>query len=94
MKFAFIIMGNFNMDKDHTTIHNGEASMIGVANIDEACTVAKQLQNDGVNCIELCGAFEEDGAKRIIEATNNKIPVGYVIHLPQQDDLFNALFSK
>ncbi|WP_368295957.1 DUF6506 family protein, partial [Enterocloster citroniae] len=41
-----------------------------------------------------CGAFEEEGARRVIEATGNKVPVGYVVHLPSQDPLFQALFGK
>ena len=64
MKFAFMIMGQFDPD------------------------------TEGVDCIELCGAFEEEGARRVIEATGNKVPVGYVVHLPSQDPLFQALFGK
>ena len=57
MKFAFLIMGNFNSKIDHASIHNGMAQMIGVANIQEASIVAKKLYEDGIDCIELCGAF-------------------------------------
>ncbi|MDU6791316.1 MAG: DUF6506 family protein [Anaerococcus sp.] len=43
--------------------------------------------------MELCGAFEKEGAKEIIDATNGKIPVGFVTHLDFQNDLFDKLFS-
>lgn len=94
MKFAFLIMGEaFSACTDTAEIHNGTARMIGVANIEQACAQAKLLLDEGVDCIELCGAFEAAGAKRIIDATGNRIPVGYVTHLPEQDALFTALFG-
>lgn len=93
-KFAFLIMGDFYPEKDIVSIHNGGATMIGVPNIEEACKVAKTLQENGVECIELCGAFEESGAREIIAATNNKIAVGYTVHLPEQDALYKTLFPE
>lgn len=44
MKFAFLIMGDFNCEVDKATIHNGKAQIIGVANIKEACIAAKKAQ--------------------------------------------------
>ena len=32
-------------------------------------------------------------ARRVIEATGGKVPVGYVTHLPQQDALYAAVFG-
>lgn len=94
MRFAFIIMGNFDVKTDQASIHQNRAQIIGVKNIEEACTVAKELYADGVDCIELCGAFGEEGTKKVIEATKNKVPIGYVVHLDQQNDLFAKLFAK
>ena len=42
--------------------------------------------------IELCGAFEKEGAREIIDATDGKIPIGFVTHLDFQDSLFDELF--
>ncbi len=94
MKFAFLIMGNYNAESDRAEIHGGEARIIGVSNIDEAVSAAKQLQKSGVGCIELCGAFGEDGARAIIEATDNKLPIGFVTHLPEQNDIYSAAFGE
>lgn len=94
MKFAFIIMGDFDGNADRATIHNGSAQIIGVADIDEACAVAKELDGKGIDCIELCGAFGEEGAKKVIQATQNKIPIGYITHLPEQDEIYRSAFSK
>lgn len=35
MKFAFLIMGEFDSSKDYASIHENEAQMIGVASIEE-----------------------------------------------------------
>ncbi|MEY8355953.1 DUF6506 family protein [Lachnospiraceae bacterium 54-53] len=94
MVFAFIIMGQFDSQRDRAVIHNGMAQIAGVSDINEACTVAKELYTKGVTCIELCGAFGEEGAKAVIEATQNKIPIGYVTHLPEQDEVYKLAFSK
>lgn len=95
MKFAFIILGeNFDSAKDNAQIHSGDARIIGVSSVDEACEVAKRLLNEGISCIELCGAFGESGAKRVIETTENKLPIGYVTHLKEQDDIYRKVFGE
>ena len=96
MKFAFLILGNnFDSKKDRAVIHNGIARIIGVPNIQEAAEAARELyKEEGIGCIELCGAFGPEGAKKIIEATDNKIPVGFVTHLPEQEEIHKAAFSK
>ena len=93
MKFAFIIMGGFHPKYDRASIRKGAAQIIGVSNMAEAWVVARKCCEDGLDCIELCGAFGEAGAKKIIEATENKIPVGYVVHTPAQNELFHLLFG-
>ncbi len=94
VKFAFLIMGSFDPGRDCASICAGEARMIGVPDIDAACEQAALLKAEGVGCIELCGAFGEQGARRVIEATGGSIPVGYVTHLPEQDALFRAAFGE
>ena len=76
MKFAFLIMGKFNSETDKAAIHNGVSQLIGVADIEDACRTARNLYENGIDCIELCGAFGAEGARKIIEATENKIPAG------------------
>lgn len=93
MKFGFIIMGDFTYPQDCAAIHGGEARMVGVANLDEACTAAQTLCSEGVACIELCGAFGPDGARAVARATHGAVPVGYVTHLPEQDALYRATFG-
>ena len=42
MKFAFIIMGDFNLKYDHAAIHQQTAQIIGVTNLAEASIVARK----------------------------------------------------
>ena len=37
MKFAFLIMGEFDMEKDRASIHGGDAGITGVFSTEEAC---------------------------------------------------------
>lgn len=94
MRFAFLIMGKYDSKSDRAVIGSGSAQIVGVSDIDQACAVAKQLYEDGVDCIELCGAFGESGAKKIIDVTGNKIPIGYITHLPEQDEVYKSAFRK
>ena len=94
MKFAFLIMGNYNSQKDRGEINGGQARIIGVTSISEAAEIAARLEEEGVGCIELCGAFGEEGARAVIEATKNRIPVGYVTPLPEQEEVYRKAFSK
>ncbi len=73
MKFAFLILGDFRPEADRAAIHGGAAQMRGVSTLEGACAAAQELLEQGVGCIELCGAFGPDGARRIIEATGNRI---------------------
>ena len=94
MKFAFLMMGEFDAMTDHVSMHAGEAQMIGVSGIEEAKAVAERLQKEGIDCIELCGAFGAAGAKEIVEVTGNTIPVGYAVHLPEQDEIYARVFPN
>lgn len=64
MKFAYLILGEFVYPQDSAAIHGETAQIIGVSNLEEACAAAKKLAANGVCCIELCGAFGENGAKK------------------------------
>ena len=95
MRFAFLIMGDsFDAARDRADIADGAACIVGVRDLEQACQTAKELLNDGIGCIELCGAFGETGAARVIEATENRVPVGFVTHLPRQDALYARVFGK
>lgn len=94
MKFGFLIQGDFQYPADQCQIHQGTARMAGVADLEQAKQAALDFCRDGVECIELCGAFGPEGAQAILQVTGGKIPVGYVTHLPEQDQLYRQVFGK
>ncbi len=89
MHFAFLLMGS----EKRTQLDENNA-VIGVSSIEEAEEISRELVKEGVMAIELCGAFGEEGARRIIKATEHKIAVGYVTHFPEDDDLFIKAFGS
>ena len=96
VKFAAIFMGkDFTSKEHHVSFQNlyNDNHFYGVDNLDEACALAQALLKDGYECLELCGAFGEEGARAVIEATGNKMAVGYSIHFPEQDKLFEKVFG-
>lgn len=95
-KFAFILMGaGYDPEQDTAEFQKGESltSIFTVRNMEEATRRAEKCAADGYGVIELCGAFGEEGARRIREATGNRIGVGYVVHDPAQDAIFTAFFG-
>ena len=91
--FRFHVVADSDSREDQAVIHNGTAQIIGVSDLEDAARTAKRLEEEGIDCIELCGAFREEGARAVIEATGNRIPVGYVTHLPEQDDVYRKAFA-
>ena len=55
-----------------------ELHVVGVKDYEEACKIAKELVNDGIGAIELCGGFGHKGVAKIVEAVKGKVPVGVV----------------
>ena len=41
----------------------------------------------------LCGDFGEDGRRRVIEAVDGELPVGYVTYLPEEAVWVDKLFA-
>ena len=54
----------------------------------------RKLLDEGIGCIEVCGAFGPEDARKVAEATEGKIPVGYITHLPEQEGLHRAVFGS
>ena len=89
LKSAFIIMGH----DDRCALPDGNAEMVGAISLDDAVEKAAALKAAGCDFIELCGAFNEDMARKVASAADNSIPVGYITHLPEQDELFSKIWA-
>ncbi len=93
-KFAYLIMGEYPSVKEGI-IGEGKARIVGVPTLEDACETAKKLvEEEGITCIELCGAFGPYGCMKVIEAVENKATVGYVTHLSMQKELQQAVFPN
>jgi hypothetical protein len=55
--------------------------------------VARSLAAEGVQLIELCGAFGAVHTSAIIEAVGSTVPVGMVAYGPEAVDQLHAIFS-
>lgn len=83
MKFAFILTGGNNHPVPEFLMfenENNNTKICGVKDIEAAIPVAQQLVEEGYNLIELCGAFQEEGYKKIKEVIGDKAKLGYIIH--------------
>lgn len=96
-KFAFILMGGhyipishyacFETEKQYTYIYT-------VRDYEEAKEKVCSLAEEGFGAIELCGAFGEEKTRELIELTGNRVAIGFVTHLEEQDELFVHFFGK
>ena len=84
MRFAFIFINNGLDGIERTSVRDGDSVFVGVA----------RLESEGIGCIELCGAFGEDGARTVMEATGMRVPVGYIVHLPEMDGVYEKAFGN
>ena len=76
--YGFIFAGE-TFEKQLDT-KNFKMKVVGVADHNDATEVAKNMVKDGVHLIELCGDFGAVWAGKIIEAIDNKVPVGFVTY--------------
>lgn len=80
-RYGYIILGEgYESDKHQAAINSTQFSstIICVETIGQAIIVAKQMVEDDIEVIELCGEFGQSGAFQIVNAIDCKVPVGYV----------------
>ena len=95
-KYAFLLMGpDFNTEQHRVCFETGNliSCLYTVRKPEEARLKITELANDGYGAVELCGAFGQKLADELISLTEGKIAIGYVVHNPDQDDLFAKFFS-
>jgi hypothetical protein len=79
MKWAFF----YTLDEpsEPTRIdHVGTMVCVGVPDVSHAPVIARQLVDDGVELIELCGGFGGAGLASVTAAVNGRVPVGAVFY--------------
>ena len=55
--------------------------------------VLRALREEGFGAVELCGAFGPERARRLSEAVDHQLAIGYVVHDPALDERFDAFFG-
>ena len=95
-KFAIIQMGTYyEPEKHHAcfSMPDFESHSLTVRNMEEALALVKKLYEEGFRAVELCGAFGEANARKIMETMEGKMVVGYVIGFPEQAELTARYWS-
>lgn len=67
---------------------------IGVPSVSDAPSLARQLVEDGVELIELCGGFGGAGLAAVVSAVQGRVPVGAVFFGVEASSGLNRIFSK
>lgn len=96
-KFAFVLMGEHYTPEQHQARFETEKQItciFTVKNYEQAQKKLAELEQEGFGAVELCGAFGEEKTKELIALTHGKIAIGFVTHLPEQDELFVRFFAK
>lgn len=93
--FIFITPGcDPAADRSLIETPEGPTTTVGVSDVGQACAVAKAAVAAGeVDFIELCGAFREEGCRKVIDAVGDEVPVGYVTYFPGDSERVDALFG-
>jgi len=79
MKWGFI----YTLDDASVTTRIdtiGSLTCVGVTSVDAAPAAARRLVADGVELIELCGAFSGAGLGAVTAAVEGRVPVGAVFY--------------
>lgn len=94
--WAFIYISKDCDPTKHTaTIDSSgcKSIIIGVESVEAGCEIAKKVVEQGCQLIELCGGFGADGAKKVVDATNGAVPVGFVGYFPGDEEKIKLMFS-
>lgn len=78
MKWAFIYL--VEPDEPVRTDTLGSLVSVGVRDVAAAASIARQLVDEGVELIELCGGFGGEGLGTVVSAVQGKVPVGAVFY--------------
>lgn len=93
--FAFLLMGEHYDCEKHKAVFETEGQLTYIYTVNSfegAYKKLAELKEEGVGVVEVCGAFGEERAREMIELTDHKVGIGFVVHVSEQDDLFNRFF--
>lgn len=89
-KFGFIVVGDSFVQEQGT--ESFQMKVVGIKSPSEAPEIAVKMVEEGIQIIELCGAFGPVWTAKVLEATEHKVPVGTVTYGPESmPGLFKVL---
>ena len=95
-KFGFVVTGAQLDPARHRSVMQSpafEMISVGVSSPQQGAAVARQLVQEGVQLIELCGGFGPKWTAQVQEAIAHRVPVGSVSYGPESIDAMHALFK-
>ena len=96
-KYGFIVKGpGYRVGTDSTIIDSGLfcTTIMAVATVEDAIIAAKEMINQGIEVIELCGGFTHKDKENIIESINGAIPVGRVEFSEIENEKLNRFLNS
>lgn len=96
-KYAMILLNpdfNPNIHKTCWVISGIEHHLLSVRSEQEAIEKAKDLADNGFGAIEVCGAFGEELARKMYDAVQHRLTVGYVVCSPDQEQALEQFWSE
>jgi len=93
MKWAFIYTLDTPADEQRRDVV-GSLICIGVRKVEDAPAIARELLDEGVELIELCGGFGGSGLGSVIAAIEGRIPVGAVFYSVDASAGLQRLFGQ
>src|SRR5690349_13392604 len=87
-KWAYIFLSpGYDSEKHTVTLDNGQTKFIAIGldpkDMQKSLAITKNLVEDGVQMIELCGGFGPLWVAKLKEITDYKIPIGSVMYGPE-----------
>ena len=77
--FIFLAQGaDYQKDRQVVSTPSVDLTVVGVADYEDACIVAKQMEEMGIGVIELCGGFGIIGTAKVKKAVSKNVFVGVV----------------
>lgn len=94
--YAFIMIDGSYTEEQKTTLSSDifSTTVCCVQDIEMACESAKKLVADGIQLIEVCGAFKGDMPDQVIKAIDGKVPVGHIEYSEEERKKLVAFFKK
>jgi hypothetical protein len=97
MHFVYIFRSSSVEGIEHCAHYergSSKTDVYGVTSNEKAGELAKRLAKEGVDTIELCGAFGEAGKQTVVDIAACEMPVGHVVYTASEEAKHDRLFKR